>query len=346
MNEISRYEQPALLNVIALAARDPATDVAKFEALFRLQQEIIREQQAGEFKRGMSAVQAEMGPVVRDAKNEQTRSKYARLETIDAMLRPIYSKHGFGLSFNSVPLEGGNIRVECEVSHEAGHSKTYSLEAALDMMGAQGKVNKTPLHALGSSVSYLRRYLTTMIFNVTLTNEDDDGNAGNRPAVVRKEPEPSAASFEERAQLELENEPNGTKWLALLKSWLHRCSTTEQVAVIRGLPSFRTANEKAPSIIRAQLTEMMVDTIERLSPKDDHAQEAVEQMFDHVPAQPDPGDIMADILSDLPEISTAEEMRDWKKQMADKFDVLKRDDPKTFVRVITMIDEKSLQLEG
>ena len=37
----------------------------------------------------------------------------------------------------------------------------------------------TAIQALGSTVSYGRRYLTLMIFNVALTNEDDDGVGGS-----------------------------------------------------------------------------------------------------------------------------------------------------------------------
>lgn len=358
MSDVTKYEQPSqpsLLNIIAQAARDPATDVAKFEALFRLQREIIGDQQAAAFKRAMSAVQAEMGPVVRDAKNDQTHSRYARLETIDAMLRPIYSKHGFGLSFNSTPLEAGNIRVECEVSHDGGHSKTYCLEAALDTMGAQGKVNKTPLHALGSSVSYLRRYLTTMIFNVTLTNEDDDGNAGNRPAARREtnyDPAPEPKTFAEQATAELENEPNGTKWLNLLGFWLNRCGTMDEVVVVRGLPSFKKANEKAPSLIRGQITDMMRVAVDRLAPQPDapvpDASLAVEMMFDQVPPKPEPGDILSDINSEVQEITTEEGIKQWAADPVtkDKMATLRQEGPAEFARAIAIIDERRLQLEG
>ena len=165
-----------LLNFVARAMADPAVNVDKLEALLRIQREIAEADARLQFNRAMSATQAEMQPVARDATNDQTRSKYARLETIDAKLRPIYTRHGFCLSFDSEPTDGPTIRIVCEVSHSAGHTKRYQLEAALDMAGPQGKANKTPLHGLGSSVSYLRRYLTCMIFHVVLTNEDDDGN--------------------------------------------------------------------------------------------------------------------------------------------------------------------------
>jgi len=176
--QVAPQQQPAdqLLAVIAAAARDPQVDVQKMAQLLDMAERIKRMEQETVFNRAMKAAQDEIKPVVRDAENSHTRSRYARLETIDERIRPIYTKHGFSLSFNSAePREKGAVRVLCDVRHEAGHTKTYELEGALDLTGAKGSSNKTSIQGLGSSVSYLRRYLTLMIFNVTLKNEDNDG---------------------------------------------------------------------------------------------------------------------------------------------------------------------------
>jgi hypothetical protein len=141
-----------------------------------MQREIIADDARLQFNRAMSAAQGEMHPVVRDATNDQTKSRYARLETIDALIRPIYTRHGFCLEFNSEPVDGPNERIVCEVSHAAGYTKRRQLEAAPDIAGPKGMPNKTALHGLGSTVSYLRRYLTCMIFNIVLANDDNDGN--------------------------------------------------------------------------------------------------------------------------------------------------------------------------
>jgi hypothetical protein len=166
----------SLLNFVATAVRDPSIDVTKLEALLRMQREIVADDARLQFNRAMSAAQGEMHPVVRDATNDQTKSRYARLETIDALIRPIYTRHGFCLEFNSEPVDGPNERIVCEVSHIAGHTKRRQLDAAPDTAGPKGLPNKTPLHGLGSTVSYLRRYLTCMIFNIVLANDDNDGN--------------------------------------------------------------------------------------------------------------------------------------------------------------------------
>jgi ERF superfamily len=190
---ITPAEPDSLLNFLARAVRDPAIDVTKLESLLRMQREIVADDARLQFNRAMSAAQGEMQPVLRNARNEQTSSRYATLEAVDAAIRPIYARHGFCLEFNSEPLDGPNVRIVCEVSHVGGHSKKYCLEAALDVAGPKGTGNKTPVQGLGSSVSYLRRYLTSMAFNVVLTNDDNDGN--------RTRPDAGRLSLEQLAVL-------------------------------------------------------------------------------------------------------------------------------------------------
>jgi hypothetical protein len=191
----------SLLNFVARAVKDPSIDVAKLESLLRLQREIIAEDARLQFNRAMSAAQGEMQPVLRNAANDQTRSRYANLEAVDAAIRPIYARHGFCLEFNSEPIDGPNVRIVCEVSHIGGHSKRYTLEAALDLTGPKGNGNKTPVQGLGSSVSYLRRYLMMMIFNLA-TSDDNDGNArGARPSDDRQRTAPGRLSLEQLAEL-------------------------------------------------------------------------------------------------------------------------------------------------
>ena len=173
--ETVRIDDP-ILAMISRAAENPATDISKLKELLALEREVRQERAAGSFAEDMRKAPSEMAPVVRDAENTHTKSKYARLETIDAEIRPIYTRHGFSLTFNSVPAASG-LTITCEVLHSSGHCKRYELSGALDTAGAKGTDNKTSIQGLGSTASYLRRYLTCLIFNITLKNEDRDGNA-------------------------------------------------------------------------------------------------------------------------------------------------------------------------
>lgn len=171
-----------ILAVIARAAADPTVDVEKMRQLLEMQERIEAKRAEAAFNSAMSTAQQEMPRVHRDAKNPSTNSLYTRLETLNKEAVPIYTKHGFSLSFGSddCPI-ADHIRITCVVAHIGGHCRPYKCDLPRDDMGAKGTPNKTKMHGAGSTFSYGRRYLTMLIFNISLTNEDDDGNHGNRP---------------------------------------------------------------------------------------------------------------------------------------------------------------------
>jgi len=164
-----------LVAFLARAVHDPSVDVHKLEAIYRMQRELVADERRAAFHRAMNLVQSELQPVVRNALNSETRSKYATLEAVDAAVRPIYSKHGFALSFTEAPSDDPELKITCLVTRD-GHTETYFLSALSDTVGPKGTPNKTNVQGVGSSVSYLRRYLTCLIFNIALANEDNDGN--------------------------------------------------------------------------------------------------------------------------------------------------------------------------
>ena len=173
-----------LMGFIDRAVRDPSFDVAKLEALLKMQRETVHEQGRRVFNQAMAAAQSEMEPIIRDATNTHTNSKYARLESIDREMRPIYTRHGFSVRYSSAqPSREGWIRIVCTVAHTGGYYEENYLDAKLDEAGSAGKTNKTAIQAVGSSVTYLRRYLLTMVFNIVLADEDDDGEALRRQQV-------------------------------------------------------------------------------------------------------------------------------------------------------------------
>ena len=175
-NELAAAAAPSLLTTIADLARDPACDVEKLRALIGMQRDVMAEQARIAFDAAMADAQAEMVPVVRHATNAHTKSRYARLEDIDNAIRPVITRHGFSLTFNNPDQTPDAIVVTCAVAHRDGHMRSYKIAGARDDKGSQGNPNKTPIQAIGSTISYLRRYLTCMIFNVALTNDDTDGN--------------------------------------------------------------------------------------------------------------------------------------------------------------------------
>ncbi len=189
MSEIAKVEQhqpnsqpisaetQAIMSMIEQVALNPDADVEKLRAVMDMKMQMFNRGAEIEFNAAMSRAQSEMVPVVAASQNTQTNSKYAKLEKIIAEISPIWTRHGFALTFGTgdCPKDGW-YRVECEVSHSAGHSKKYHADLPPDMAGIAGKTNKTAIHGFGSTTSYGRRYLTCLVFNIAIKGEDNDGN--------------------------------------------------------------------------------------------------------------------------------------------------------------------------
>lgn len=173
----SASDSASLMSVISKAASDPQADVEKMERLMAMYERMEAKKAEAAFHAAMTQAQREMGRVSADATNPQTRSKYATYAALDRALRPIYTEHGFSLSFDTgddAPEQ--YVKVLCYVSHEAGHSRTYHVLMPADGMGAKGNAVMTKTHAAGSAMSYGMRYLLKLIFNVAVGEDDDDGN--------------------------------------------------------------------------------------------------------------------------------------------------------------------------
>jgi hypothetical protein len=174
MNEIqTTTSNPFLLLERAIEKGIDADQLGKLVALHQDWQD---RKASMEYAAAMQACQAEMPSVLRSKQGEN--SKYAPLEEVHSVIKPIYLRHGFSLSFGEIPpTTPGQCNISCDVSHTGGHTVKRTLEGGLDVAGPKGGATKTPIQGKGSTMSYLRRYLTLMIFNITVENEDRDGMA-------------------------------------------------------------------------------------------------------------------------------------------------------------------------
>lgn len=180
-------ESAAIFSIIERAARDPNVDLDKMERLMAMREREMNRMAETAFNAAMKAAQSEMPQVVRDADNDQTRSRYARYETISEAIQPVIARNGFSLTFSEgTPAKDNCIRVVCDVMHEAGFTKQYYADVPFDNVGMKGNANKTNTHAYGSTKSYGKRYLKCDIFDVAVKNLDDDGNAAGDPVSHEK----------------------------------------------------------------------------------------------------------------------------------------------------------------
>jgi hypothetical protein len=184
----------SLMTFIERAARDDSFDINKFEAMLRMHRELADQQARQAFNAAMARVEADIGPVLRDRLNPGVNRKYATLEAMDAVARPVYVEHGFSVRFGCAPAPKADwMRITCTVSHEAGYSEQNYLDGPVDIQ--QGARARSQVQAVGSTITYLRRYLLQMAFNIVLSDDeaDDDGEATRRDRQADRAYPPSDA---------------------------------------------------------------------------------------------------------------------------------------------------------
>lgn len=175
----NRKPESSLMETIRELALRPDASVEMLERLINMEEKIIDRNAQAAFYADFVDAQQDMPAIIRDAKNKQTDSVYAKLETINKYLLPHIGKYGFGISFNSGPSEhADHVLIKASLVHREGHVEHYSYDSPFDMTGIAGKQNKTLTHGKGSAITYGMRYIVVPMWNLILI-EDDDGNAAN-----------------------------------------------------------------------------------------------------------------------------------------------------------------------
>ena len=112
------------------------------------------------------AAQAEFGAAVKGAVNPHFKSRYADLSAVLEAVLPALNKHGLGLLYRVHDCDVG-VRLEAVVIHTSGEELSSGI--------LHLPVAKNDSQAVGSALSYGKRYLATGLFS--LQTADDDGNA-------------------------------------------------------------------------------------------------------------------------------------------------------------------------
>lgn len=173
--QLATIEQTPL-SIIGQAVERGA-DVATLEKLMDLQERYEANQGRKLYAEAMHACQQQMPSIVRDKQNTHTKTSYATLEQVQRAARPVYSANGFSLSYGEADCPVSTMkRTVCDVRHTGGHCERYHIDLPIDGIGAAGRA--TSMNAVQgaiSTTSYGQRRLLCMIFNITLSDEDDDG---------------------------------------------------------------------------------------------------------------------------------------------------------------------------
>jgi len=157
---------------------------------------------------------AEMNNPKKNANNPAFRSKYANLEELLNVTRPVLTAEGFSLIQEPVS-EPGCVGVHTSLHHRSGDSLDFGFYVVpLAKPDAQGA---------GSAITYCRRYAIAAIFG--LAQEDDDGNAASNtrsPAPAANAPvsAPEAATAPQAAKTGASAKPASKAQIAALKGFI------------------------------------------------------------------------------------------------------------------------------
>ena len=134
--------------------------------------------------KAMAAAQSEMMPATKDGANPHFRSRYATLAAVLQAVLPAFNRNG--LSIMQHPTLGdGVVHLTTMVTHSTGQWMSSTASAPLG--------GRKDVQAVGSAITYLRRYATQSIAGLPV--EDDDGNAASaRPTRRNSAPAPLPAA--------------------------------------------------------------------------------------------------------------------------------------------------------
>jgi len=178
----------AVLALIERLTLDPDADVEKLERMIgmyeRLQAreaELAYNAAKGRILKKLAAIKiVKNRSAVRESENGKPHQgssevfKYAPLEEIDKYLRPLLVEESMDLSYSDEPGTGGGIVIRGRLKHlPGGHYEDSFMPAPLDTTGGKSEVQ-----AVGSTNSFLRRYVACNIFNIVVVGDDDDGTGG------------------------------------------------------------------------------------------------------------------------------------------------------------------------
>lgn len=120
--------------------------------------------------KALAAFQADVKNPANTETNPFFKSKYAPLNDILNLVRPLLSKHGLSV-LQSPSGDGQNVTVTTLITHESGEwieSDPLTLKA--DKATAQGA---------GSAITYARRYALSAMLGIS-SEDDDDGNIASQ----------------------------------------------------------------------------------------------------------------------------------------------------------------------
>jgi len=165
--EASQYQKMIEIAITSDAGID------KLEKVMALQERWEAKEAKKSFIQAMASFQAQCPTII--AKKQGHNYKYAPMCDVVKQVGQLIADNGLSYRFEQ-ESNNDEIAITCVVSHADGHSERLRLSAAADKSGSKNSVQ-----AIGSTITYLKRYSFLGSFGIATADEDVDGRTPPKP---------------------------------------------------------------------------------------------------------------------------------------------------------------------
>jgi hypothetical protein len=148
-------------------------DIDKLERLMDLQERWEAKEAKKSFNAALSRFQATCPTII--CRKKGHNYKYAPMCDVVKQVSGLIADNGLSYRFEQQSVNG-MICITCVVSHVGGHSERLKLEANADTSGS-----KNGVQAIGSTLTYLKRYSFLGSFGIATADEDIDARTPPKP---------------------------------------------------------------------------------------------------------------------------------------------------------------------
>jgi hypothetical protein len=124
----------------------------------------------------LKRIQKKLKSIPKRGWNPDTKSKFATSEDIDGEIQTLLDDENMTLSFRPAVAERPDEVLIIGLLSLGAYTREYPLNMPADGKGAKGGGVMSRTHATGAAITYGKRYLKNMIFDLRFDEKDDDGN--------------------------------------------------------------------------------------------------------------------------------------------------------------------------
>jgi hypothetical protein len=128
-------------------------------------------EQINELAAALSKAQSEAKSAAKSASNPHFRSNYAPLHEYMEVVATCFCKHGLSVIHMPHTVDG-RLMLHSRILHSSGQWMGCTLPVAVDE-------KRTGAQAIGSALTYMKRYALGCLTGIADANEDDDGEAAS-----------------------------------------------------------------------------------------------------------------------------------------------------------------------